>query len=106
MENKTQIDQTQAEREHCMSNQSEALSKLYSYREQIENNLNEIQAILGTNFPEEYAVASQHWIVQIKTALTDNTRYLPRGEYSMDYTLHRIEDKLFNNSDKGVSKYI
>jgi hypothetical protein len=89
-----------------MSNKSESLSKLYSYREQIENNLNEIQAILGANFPEEYAVASQHWIVQIKTALTDNTRYLPRGEYSMDYTLRRIEDKLFFESDKGVSKYI
>jgi hypothetical protein len=89
-----------------MSNQNEALSKLYSYREQIEHNLAEIKAILGVNFPEEYAVASQHWIPQIKTALKDNTQYLPRGEYSMDYTLGRIEDKLFNKSDKGVSKYI
>jgi hypothetical protein len=89
-----------------VNNNSEALFKLYSYREQIENNLAEIKAILGVNFPEEYATASQHWIPQIKTALKDNTQYLPRGEYSMDYTLHRIEDKLFNRSDKGVSKYI
>jgi len=85
---------------------NDALSKLYSYREQIEHNLAEIEAILRVNFSEEYSVASQHWIAQIKTALKDNLKYLPRGEYSMDYTLHRIEDKLFNKSDKGVSKYI
>jgi hypothetical protein len=61
---------------------------------------------LAVNFPEESSVAKQHWIAQIKTALKDNLKYLPRGEYSMDYTLNRIEDKLFNKSDKGVSKYI
>ncbi len=85
---------------------NDALSKLYSYREQIENNLAEIEAILKVNFPEEYAVASQHWIPQIKTGLKDNLKYLPRGEYTMDYTLNRIEDRLFNQADKGVSKYI
>lgn len=83
-----------------------ALSKLYSLREEIENNLAEIKAILGANFPEEYATASQHWIPQILTALKNNTQYLSRGEYSMDYTLHRIEDKMFGGFDKGVSKYI
>jgi hypothetical protein len=89
-----------------MSNQHKALSDLYFYREQIENNMAEIEAILAVNFPEEISVAKQHWIVQIKTALKDNLPYLPRGEYSMDYTLHRIEDKVFGEYDKGVSKYI
>lgn len=82
------------------------LSELYSLRENIENNLVEIECILQAFFVEEYSVASQHWIVQIKTALKDNLKYLPRGEYSMDYTLKRIEDKLVDINNKGVSKYI
>jgi hypothetical protein len=89
-----------------MDSQHKALSNLHFYREQIEHNLAEIEAIIQVNFSEEYAVASQHWIVQIKTALKDNLKYLPRGEYSMDYTIHRIEDKVFGQYDKGVSKYI
>lgn len=83
-----------------------ALSELYSLREKIESNLAEIESILKSNFPEETAVATQHWIPQIKTALQDNLQYLPRGEYSMNYTLSRIEDKLVTRTDKGVSKYI
>lgn len=86
--------------------QVECLSKLYSLREQIESNLAEIESIIGAYFPDESAVATQHWIAQVKTALKDNLKYLPRGEYSMDYTLYRIEDKIFSKFDKGVSKYI
>ena len=52
-------------------NNHDPLFKLYSYREQIEHNLAEIEAILEVSFTEEYAVASQHWIAQIKTALKD-----------------------------------
>ena len=89
-----------------MNSKSSELNKLYNYREQIESNLAEIEAILRVYFPEEVAVATQHWIVQIKTALKDNLKYLPRGEYTMDYTISRIEDKIFGQNDKGVSKYI
>lgn len=85
---------------------TEFLAKLYSLREQIENNLAEIESIISAYFPDESAVATQHWIPQIKTALKDNLKYLPRGEYSMDYSLYRIEDKLFCEPNKGVSKYI
>lgn len=84
----------------------ESLSKLYNAREDIENKLAEIEAILQAHFAEEFSTAYQHWIPQIKTALKDNLKYLPRGEYSMDYTLYRIEDKLFENDIKGVNKYI
>lgn len=84
----------------------EPLSKLYNAREDIENKLAEIEAILQVHFPEEFSTAYQHWIPQIKTALSDNTRYLSRGQYSMDYTLSRIEDKISDQKNKGVSKYI
>lgn len=84
----------------------EPLSNLYNAREDIENKLAEIEAILQVHFPEEFSTAYQHWIPQIKTALSDNTRYLSRGQYSMDYTLTRIQDKIVDHNNKGVSKYI
>lgn len=83
------------------------LSDLEKYREAIENSLSEIEAILQIYFPEEFDVAYQHWIPQIKTALKNNTRWLNRGQYSMQYTLNRIIDKITDDkNNKGVSKYI
>ena len=84
----------------------ESLDKLLDYREQIEKILAEIDDIMQTDFADEYSVAYQHWVPQIKTALRDDTMWLSRGQYSMEYTLKRIEDKLDSRFDKGVSKYI
>lgn len=84
----------------------DGLEKLLSYRDQIEQILTDIDSVLQLNFSDEYSVAYQHWIPQIKTALRDNTRWLARGEYSMDYTIDRIIDKLNGCLDKGVNKYI
>lgn len=86
--------------------QKDALNKLYNYRENIEDLLAEIEAIIQVYFPEEYSLSHQHWIPQIKTALRENTKWLPRGEYSMDYTLNHLLDKLIEDKNKGVSKYI
>jgi len=82
------------------------LSELEKHRENIQNNLAEIEGILQTYFPEEFSTAYQHWIPQIKTALNDNTKWLNRGIYTMQYTIDRILDSLHGNNDKGVSKYI
>jgi hypothetical protein len=83
------------------------ISELEKYRENIENNLAEIEAILQIYFSEEFAIAYQHWIPQIKTALKNNTKWLDRGQYSMQYTLDRIFDNMMDNDgNKGVSKYI
>ena len=82
------------------------LSELEKYREQIEDSLAQIEAILQIYFQEEFSTAYQHWIPQIKTALKNNTKWLDRGQYSMQYTLDRIFDKISDNTNKGVSKYI
>lgn len=83
------------------------LFNLEKYRESIENSLSEIEAILRIYFPDEFSVAYQHWIPQIKTALKNDTRWLNRGQYSMQYTIDRIIDNLSDKkNDKGVSKYI
>jgi len=84
----------------------ETLNKLLQYRENIEDILVQIDAILQIDFPEEYSVAYEHWMPQIKTALKDNTKWLPRGQYSMDYTFGRIIDKITNDTGLGVSKFI
>lgn len=84
----------------------DSLNKLLYYRDQIEEILTNIDIILHQDFDKEYSVAYQHWLPQIKTALRDDTRWLSRGEYSMDYTLKRIIDQINGSLDKGVSKYI
>ena len=45
------------------------LSELEKHRENIQNNLAEIEGILQIYFPDEFATAYQHWIPQIKTCL-------------------------------------
>lgn len=87
--------------------QKQALSKLYEHRESIENHLAEIESILMVYFCDQYPVSYQHWIPQIKTALRDNTKWLSRGTYSMDYILSKIIDQITtNDSNHGVSKFI
>lgn len=82
------------------------ISELEKHRETIENNLAEIETILSVYFPAEFPTAYQHWIPQIKTALKNNTKWLDRGQYSMQYTLDRIFDSISDKNNKGVSKYI
>jgi len=84
----------------------DGLEKLLDYRNQIEQILTNIDAILQIDFSDEYGVAYQHWMPQIITALRDNTKWLSRGQYSMDYTINRINDSISGSLDKGVSKYI
>lgn len=110
MENCPQNPQTETKSSIGMSlsdKQKEALNKLYQHRENIENSLAEIESILMVYFEQQYPVSYQHWIPQIKTALRDSTRWLSRGDYSMDHILKDIEDKMIDNSARqGVSKFI
>jgi hypothetical protein len=84
----------------------DGLNKLLDYRSSMEKILTDIDAVLQLHFPEEYALAYQHWMPQIRTALRDDTKWLPRGQYSMDYTINHISDQINGSLDKGVSKFI
>jgi hypothetical protein len=86
--------------------QKKTIQKLIDYRDQINDSLTQIETLLKVFFPDEFSIAYQHWLPQIKTALNDDTKWLPRGQYSMDYTINRILDKLISDQNNGVSKYI
>lgn len=86
--------------------QKDQLNKLIDYRDEITNALFHIERIIKTYFPKEFEVAYQHWIPQIITALYEDKRWLPRGEFTMQQTITRLLDKAQNSESKGVSKYI
>lgn len=88
------------------SEQKLQLEKLIDYRNDIVDILANIQGILQQHFPEEFDSAYQHYIPQIITALYSDTRWLPRGAYSMQNTINNLQDKAQENNYKGVSKFI
>lgn len=86
--------------------QKHQINSLIDHRDQITNALFHIERILKQYFPEEFDAAYQHWIPQIVTALYEDKRWLPRGEYTMQQTVNRLIDKSIESGNKGVSKYI
>ena len=83
--------------------QKDQFTKLEQYRNDIQNIVSDMDSIIKQYFPAEYAVAHQHWIPQILTALYNDTNWLPRGQYSMQDTIDHINDLEFGS---GVKKYI
>ena len=63
----------------------------------------DMDTIIKEYFSTEYGVAHQHWIPQILTALYNDTKWLPRGQYSMQDTIDHINDMEIGS---GVKKYI
>lgn len=87
--------------------QKDQFNKLIDYRDQITDSLFHIERILKHYFPEEFEIAYQFWIPQITTALYEDSRWLNRGEKSMQQTIDRLMDKIKSgDTHKGVSKYI
>jgi hypothetical protein len=83
--------------------QKEQLEKLLEHRDSIVSHLYQIEHILKEYFPEQFELAYQHWIPQISTALYEQNKWLPRGQYSMQNTLDVIKD---SDTGSGVYKYL
>jgi len=79
------------------------LETLLSLRNEIAERVFNIENILLKHNTKIHDIAYQHWIPQIITALFDNTKWLSRGEYSMEYTLKQMLD---DNDGKGISKFL
>jgi hypothetical protein len=86
------------------SEQSLALTTLLYARDSIDSQLGQIEQLLQNKFPKEYDAAYQHWIPQIRTALYNDTRWLPRGQLTLQDTIDHIKDT--SVSGGGVSKFI
>lgn len=86
--------------------QKDQFNRLLDYRDEISGALFHIERILKTYFPEEFDFAYQHYIPQIATALSDDNRWLSRGEFNMQDTIDRIFDKVNQENNSGVSKFI
>lgn len=86
--------------------QKHQLNKLIDHRDEIVNALFHIERIIKEYFPEEFEVAYQHWIPQITTALYEDKKWLPRGQFTMQQTIVRLLDKEQDSATKGVFKYI
>ena len=86
------------------SQHKEILQEIEELRLSMSDDLNKIEQILKKHFVKEYHVAYQHWIPQILTALYNNTKWLSRGQYSLQNTIDHILDK--DNQPSGVTKYI
>ena len=82
------------------------LNSLIDYRDDMVRSMFHIERILKHYFPEEFDAAYQHWIPQIITALYEDKKWLPRGEFTMQQTISRLLDKTQDSASKGVSKYI
>ena len=109
MENKAQVDGAEKQGISVVSlskEQKDQLNKLIDYRDDVTNAVFHIERIIKQYFPEEFALAYQHWIPQIITALYEDKKWLPRGQYSMQDTINRLLDKASDDDLKGVSKYI
>lgn len=86
--------------------QKTQIENLIDYRNNIVDNLANIQSVLQQYFPQEFELAYQHYIPQIVTALHDEKKWLSRGVYSLQDTLNNLSDQIKDDTDSGVSKYI
>ena len=84
--------------------QKRNLEALKDLRRSIDSDLCYMIRILKDHFPNEYDTAYQHWIPQIFTALYNDTKWLNRGQYSVQDTIDHISDD--DNTSGGVTKYI
>ena len=87
--------------------QKHQLNKLIDHRDEITNSMFHIERILKHYFPEEFEVAYQHYIPQIMTALYEDNKWLPRGNYNLQQTIDRLLEKMANNYDSSnIKKFI
>jgi hypothetical protein len=84
-------------RDNSTIRQIKALSK------NIEDSLYAIENLIKAEYPEKYEIFYQHIMPQILTALNDDTKWLSRGNYSIEYIVKSIINS--NDSNSGLKKY-
>jgi hypothetical protein len=65
----------------------------------------EIEAYIRNFYPKYYEQCFQHWLPQIITAIKNDTRWLKRGQFSIEDTINSIRDS-DNKDQSGIQKFI
>ena len=88
----------------------QTVEQLIHHRNSIEDSLESIKTLLEQTegCEKEYSVAISHYIPQIITALHNDPKYLPRGDYTLQESINHLSDILssWEKPQKGVKKYI
>lgn len=88
----------------------QTIEQLMFHRDSILDSLESIKSLLRDTkgCEKEYSVAISHYIPQIITALHSDSKYLQRGEYTLQETINHLCDHLSSSEkpQKGVKKYI
>jgi hypothetical protein len=80
--------------------QKDKLKDILVHRDMIVEHIYNIERILKQYFPEEFDIAYQHYIPQIITALYEDSRWLPRGQYTLEQSVARIVDRMTGETIK------
>jgi hypothetical protein len=88
----------------------QTIEQLIFHRNSIIDHLESIKSLLNQTegCEKEYVVANSYYIPQIITALYYDSKYLPRGDHTLQETINHLCDSLSSSEkpQKGVKKYI
>jgi len=86
--------------------QKDQIGKLLDHRDDIVSSLFHIEQILKQYFPEEFEIAYQHYLPQIITALYEDKKWLPRGNYTLEQTINRLIERIKDENRPSIKKFI
>lgn len=86
-----------------MSRDTSTIQQIKSLSKNIEDSLCAIDNLIKVEYPEKYEIFYQHIMPQILTALKNDTKWLARGEYNLEYILKSISNE--HDCGDGLKKY-
>lgn len=86
-----------------MPKDTSVIRQIKSLSKNIEDSLYAIENLMKVEHPEKYEIFYQHIMPQILTALNDDTKWLSRGEYNLEYILKSITNE--HDCSNGLNKY-
>jgi hypothetical protein len=87
-----------------MPKDTSVILQIKSLSKNIEDSLSAIDNLIKVEYPNKYEIFYQHIMPQIITALNNDTKWLPRGRYNLEYLLNSISNN--NKYTNGLKKYI
>jgi len=87
-----------------MANDLSVAKQIQSISKDIEDSLSRIDTLMRENYPDKREIFYQHILPQIITALHQQSRWLPRGRYSLEYLVQSILNE--DTKSSGIKSYL